>query len=669
MSEQLHEHEHEHEHACACCGGHEHEHEHGHEHEHEHHHEHGHEHGCGCGCGHDHHHGGEEPKSLLPLLISAILFFLGWLLPLLLEMPAFVQPIWMAAAAIWPLIPVLEEALEELKDRSMGENVLLVIAVIAAFAIGEFVDGTLVLLLFSLGEWLEDKAVDKSRDAVASLAAVTPDTARRLNADGTEEEIPATAVAVGDRLLVLPHSRVPVDCRVLEGSSEADTSALTGESQPEAVTAGSQLLSGTVNGNGTLTVEALHATEDSAAARILQMVEEASARKGQSEKFITRFARIYTPAVTGLAVLVAAVPPLLGAGAFTTWLYRALVFLVASCPCALVISIPLGFYAGIAASARRGVLLKGGKYVEKLAKVQAVAFDKTGTLTTGALTLDRVVPAPGTDAAAALAQAAALEQYSTHPLARAICEAAGTVPAAPEGLQELPGVGVAAGSVACGGLRLLEEKQIALASLPQEMQDASAFLVTDGAVTAAFFVKAQLQEGAAKTVAELGQLGVSRQVMLTGDRRAQADEVAAAVGLSDVRAELLPEDKLAAVQDLQQTGLTTAFVGDGINDAPVLAAADVGIAMGLGSPAAIETADAVLVSGGLSGLPGAVRLCRRVMRIVRENIVFALAVKAAVLVLAVCGFAPMWLAVFADMGVTLISVGNVLRLLAGQKQA
>ena len=360
----------------------------------------------------------------------------------------------------------------------------------------------------------------------------------------------------------------------------------------------------------------------------------------------------------------AALPSLLGVGTFTTWLYRALVFLVASCPCALVISIPLGFYAGIAASARRGVLLKGGKFVERLAKVQAVAYDKTGTLTTGALTLERVVPSPGTDAGEVLRQAAMLEQYSTHPLARAIVEAAGEIPPAPEGLRELPGIGVEAGEIACGGLRLLEEKGIALASLPTDMRDASAFLVTGGTVTAAFYVKAQLQEGAARTVTALGQLGVSRQVMLTGDRQAQANEVAAAVGLSEVRAELLPEDKLTAVQSLQREGLITAFVGDGINDAPVLTEADVGLAMGLGSPAAIETADAVLVSGGLSGLPGAVKLCRRVMRIVRENIVFALAVKAAVLVLAVCGFAPMWLAVFADMGVTLISVANVLRLLA-----
>lgn len=644
--------EHTYEHGCVCCGGH----ESADEHEHEH----------GCGCGHTHHHDDEEPKSLLPLIISAVVFFLGWLLPKLLEMPAFVQPIWMAAAAVWPLIPVLQEALEELKDHSMGENVLLVIAVVAAFVIGEYVDGTLVLLLFSLGEWLEDKAVDTSRNAVASLAAVTPDTARRLRSDGTEEEIPAADVAVGDRLLVLPHTRVAVDCRVLEGSSEADTSALTGESRPEPVEVGSELLSGTVNGSGTLTVEALRATEDSAAARILRMVEEASARKGQSEKFITRFARIYTPVVTGLAVVVAAVPPLLGLGAFTDWLYRALVFLVASCPCALVISIPLGFYAGIAASARRGVLLKGGKFVEKLAKVQAVAYDKTGTLTTGALTLDRVVPLSGVNAEEALRQAAMLEQYSTHPLARAIVEAAGGTAAAPEGLRELPGVGVEAGDMACGGLRLLETKKIALASLPAEMRDASAFLVENGTVTAAFYVKAQLQEGAAQTVTALTRLGVSRQVMLTGDRQAQADEAAAAVGLSEVRAELLPEDKLAAVQSLQQEGLITAFVGDGINDAPVLAEADVGLAMGLGSPAAIETADAVLVSGGLSGLPGAVKLCRRVMRIVRENIIFALAVKAAVLVLAVCGVAPMWLAVFADMGVTLISVANVLRLLAKQ---
>ena len=628
-----------------------------------------HRHDHACGCGHDH--GEEEPKSLLPLLISGVIFLVGWLLPRLLDMPDFVQPCWMAAAAIWPLLPVVQEALEELKNRSMGENTLLVIAVIAAFVIGESVDGTLVLLLFSLGEWLEDLAVGKSRDAVASLAAVTPDTARRLRPDGTEEEIPATDVATGDRLLVLPHSRVPVDCRVLEGASEVDTSALTGESEPVAVSAGSAILSGSVNGSGVLTVEALQVAADSAAARILQRVEEAASRKGRSEKFITRFARIYTPAVTGLAVLVATVPPLLGAGAFTVWLYRALMFLVAACPCALVISVPLGFYAGIAAAARQGVLLKGGTFVEKLASIRAVAFDKTGTLTTGALTLTQVIPAEGIDAAKALAQAAALEQYSTHPLARAICEAAPAVPDAPQGLQELPGIGVEAGtdggSVACGGWRLLEQKQIDLTSLPQAMQSGAAFLVENGRVSAAFHVQAQLQEGAAQTVANLRQLGITRRIMLTGDRREQAEEVAAAVGLEEVQAELLPEGKLTAVRGLQQEGLLTAFVGDGINDAPVLAAADVGIAMGLGSPAAIETADAVLVSGGLSRLPGAVKLCRRVMRIVRENIVFALTVKAAVLVLAVCGLAPMWLAVFADVGVSLISVANVLRLLAGHR--
>lgn len=665
-----HEHEHDHEHGCGCEHHHEHEHEHGHgcehHHEHEHEHEHGHEHGCGCGCGHDHE-GGEEGFPW-KLIVAAVLFLSGvivtkWLLPTL---PAWVAGVWMGAAAVLPLWPVLREAAEELRDRSLGENVLLVIAVVAAFAIGEWYEGTLVLLLFSLGELLEDKAMDYSRDKISSLAAVTPDSAVRLTADG-EETVPAEQVVVGDRLRVPPHTRVPADCVVLEGDSAVDASAITGESAPVSVTAGSRLMSGMLNGSGMLTVQVEHPASESAAARILQLVEDSVARKGQSEKFITRFARIYTPAVTAAAVLVAVVPPLFGGG-WTDWLYRALVFLVASCPCALVISIPLSFYAGIAAAARHGVLLKGGCFVETLAKVQAFAFDKTGTLTTGELRLAGTVTAAGVDEAQALSLAAALEQHSAHPVAHAICAAVAGGECALEEVAELPGIGVKAQwqghTVACGGLRLLQQAGIAPESLPAGMAEASAYLVQDGQVLAAFLTDFRLQEGAAELKEQLGKLGITRLEMLTGDRAAQAQAVAKAVGLTDaVHAELLPEDKLAEVKALQAEGLTTAFVGDGINDAPVLAAADVGIAMGLGSPAAIETADVVLVSGGLSRLAGAVRLCQRTVSTVHANIIFALGVKAAVLLLGVFGIAPMWLAVFADMGVTLIAVANSLRLL------
>ena len=663
-----HEHEHEHEHEHCCEHDHEHDHDHDHEHccGHDHGHEHHHEHGCGCGCGHDHGHGDEEDgkKAWIVLAISTVLFLSGWLVGKFFSLPETVMPIWMAVAALPPLIPVLKEAFEELReDHTMGENTLLVIAVVAAFAIGEWFEGTLVLLLFTLGERIEDLAMDRSRETISSVAAVSPDTAWILDEHGESTEIPAEQVKVGDRLLVMPHSRVPVDCTVIDGTSEVDTSALTGESAPVAAMGGSVLLSGSVNGSGTLTVQALRENSESAAARILQLVEESAARKGRSEKFITRFARLYTPIVTALAVLVAVLPPLISGGGWTTWLYRALVFLVASCPCALVISIPLGFYAGIAAAARQGMLIKGGCYVETLAKVRAAAFDKTGTLTTGTLTVADVATVDGVTREQALAAAAALEDKLSHPAARAICAAAGDgVRPDVTDLRELPGLGVTATveghAAACGGERLLKQLGVETA-----LPEATAYLVVDGKAVAAFVMEAQLQPGAKETIGALHDLGIDRLVMLTGDRQAEADRVAAQLSLgAEAYGGLLPEDKLHHVEELQKER-TTVFVGDGINDAPVLACADVGVAMGLGSAAAIETADAVLVSGGLSHLPDGIRLCRRTMLTVRENIVFALAVKALVLILAVCGIAPMWLAVFADMGVTILSVFNVLRLM------
>ncbi len=630
-------------------------HEHGgHEHR-----EHTHHDGDGCGCGHHH---GESHGAWCRLGVCIVVFIVGLAATSAFPLHWLVQPVWMAGA-IAPLVwSLIKEAGEELGERSIGENTLLLVAVVAAFAIGEWVEGAMVLLLFVLGENMEHKAMDYSRRTISSLAAMTPDTALRVEAGGEVTEISAAQVAVGDTLRIPPHSRVPVDCYVLVGESEVNTAALTGESLPVYCAVGNELLSGSVNGSGELTVKATRMNAESAAARIMHLVEEATAQKGRSERFITRFARIYTPAVMMGAILVAVLPPLCG-GAWSVWIYRALAFLVASCPCALVISIPLSFYAGIAAAARQGILLKGGSFVEALARVQAVGFDKTGTLTTDHLQLERITLANGAKRDTALHIAAALETGSAHPIAKALCAVAGKDLPAVTQKQELAGLGVrgviAGQDCACGGARLMERLGGSVAAFAPS----PAYVWCDGEVIAALTFSAAMQEGAASSVEALRELGVSHMAMLTGDRDTVAREVAATVGIDDVRGDLLPEDKLAAVRQWRAAGLTTVFVGDGINDAPVLAAADVGVAMGLGSPAAIETADAVLVSGGLTHLPRAVRICRHTVRTVRTNIAFALGVKVIALLLAVLGIAPMWLAVFADTGVTVLCVLNALRLL------
>ena len=623
-----------------------------------------------------------EEKVPIALLIAAALFVSGAVVCRLLSVPTALAAVWMAVAAALLLIPIAREAVEEWQARRMGENTLLIIATVAAFVIGEWTEAALVLVLFTLGEWLEDKATGYSRRTIASLAAVAPDVAWRVGESGRATKIPAAKIAAGDILRIPPHTLVPADCTVLEGESSADASALTGESEPLYVNAGTELLSGCMNGDGTLTVRAEKPAGESAAARIMRLVEDSAQSKGRSERFITRFAQWYTPIVTVMAVLVAVIPPLCIPGeVWQDWLYRALVFLVASCPCALVISIPLGFYAGIAAAARRGVLIKGSIHVETLAAVEVMAFDKTGTLTTGEVTLSEVICLdPNITSEQALMLAAALEGESSHPLARAIAEADASggelivdaqdapVREAPKltvtDRREIAGLGVSGtvrgAQILCGNKRLMEAEGVDTASLP----DAAAYLAVGGHVMAAFVTAEGLRDGVREVVEALQADSHLHLRILTGDREKEAAEVARAVGLvGNYKAGLLPEGKLDAVQEIQEDGWVTAFVGDGINDAPVLAAADVGIAMGFGSPAAIETADVVLMSDGLTRLPATLWLCRKVVRIVRENIAFALAVKAAVLVLAVFGFAPMWLAVFADMGVTMLSIFNSLRLL------
>ncbi len=543
----------------------------------------------------------------------------------------------------------------------IDETVLLAVAVVAAFCLGEFVEAAMVTILFSLGEFIEDIAVDASRRDIEKLAQIRPDTATIVK-DGIESVVPAESVKTGSIITVKPHERLPLDGIVTSGKSTLDTSALTGESLPVDISVGSEVMSGAINGNGLIEIRTTKEYGNSTASRILQLVEDAAARKGQKEKLITRFASIYTPIVIIIAAAIAFIPPLLGLGEFSEWIYRALVCLVASCPCAIVISVPLSYYSGIGAASKIGVLIKGGKYIEALAKADSFVFDKTGTLTSGKLEVESITVFGGHDKNEVLALAASCEKHSVHPVATAIKKKA-------EGLDlpqlsdysESAGHGTSAAyngkRLECGGIKILSDEQKKLAA------NASVFVVYDGELIGALSVSDSVRSESQEVISKLKKLGVKNTVMLTGDSKNNAEKVSEKLGLDKCYSNLLPNDKLDKVEEIKTQSKAVCFVGDGINDAPVLSASDCGIAMGLGSEAAIEASDAVLSSGNLVKLPDAVKLSRRVMRTVRTNIAFALTVKAAVIILAAFGFASMWMSVIADTGVSVACVLYAARLL------
>ena len=606
--------------------------------------------------------GGSWVKYLL--LGLAVAAFAAGLICSYAGVPTLVYALIFAVATLLGGYETLLKGINSLVHFQVDENLLMTIAVVAAFALGDYPEAAGVALLFCVGEMFEDRAVDRSRKDIEALAQIQPTEAAKYLPDGSTKVVPAEEVQVDDVIAVRPFERVPLDGVVLEGHSNVDTAALTGESVPLEAGKGTQLLSGMVNGETLLKVKVTSRFENSAASRIIAMVQDAASRKGSSEKFITRFARVYTPIVVVLAILLAVLPPLFGMGAFTEWLQRALVFLVASCPCALVISVPLGFFSGIGAASKRGVLVKGGKYVELLSKTDAAVFDKTGTITSGQLQVTEAISFDDSYTSDDLVKmAAAAERYSTHPIAQAICRAAGETGLTGEAYNERPGYGVEAKvggkQIAVGARRMLAQLGIDDASLP----DASVYVAVDGQVKGAIQVRDTLREDVADLTRDLKEQGVKRLVMLTGDAEPVAKEIAAQAGITEFHAGLLPQDKVRLMEEIRSQSGTTVFVGDGINDAPVLAAADVGVAMGLGSDAAIEAADVVLVENKPSRLAGAIQLFKKVMRVVRFNIVFALAVKAAVLVLAAFGMAPMWAAVLADTGVALLAVLNSARLL------
>lgn len=570
--------------------------------------------------------------------------------------------------------------------KVFDENFLMIVATVGAFAVGEYAEAVAVMLFYQVGEFFQNYAVNKSRRSIAALMDIRPETACVLTDDGEKTVFPEE-VEVGSTLVVRAGERVPIDSTVVDGEGWLNCSALTGESAPVAVGVGSVALSGAINLSSVIRVRTDKQYEDSTVAKILDLVENASAKKAKSENFITRFAAVYTPAVVACAALLAVLPPLFicmtSAAVWTEWVTRALTFLVVSCPCALVISVPLSFFGGIGAASRHGVLVKGGNYLELLSKADTLVFDKTGTVTKGSF---EVVAVTG-ERERVLTAAARAERFSAHPIARSVvaaAEAEGLIFGDDGSAEELAGRGVVAtvggAEIVCGNASLMEERGIAYEKAGGA-RGTVVYVAEDGVYLGSVEIADAIKDDSAAAVAELRSLGI-KTVMLTGDREAAARAVAEAVGVDEVRAELLPADKVAEVEKLIAAGENAnggeskrkgkaknrrgavAFVGDGINDAPVLSRADVGIAMGaIGSDAAIEAADVVLMNDRLTQIPFARRIARRTVGIVMQNIIFALAVKAAVLVLAACGIANMWLAVFADVGVAVLAILNAMRCL------
>ena len=653
-------HEHKHEHECEC---------HGHEHPHEQHHEHHHEHE------HHHHHHEEEEEGkgrLFKIVAAAVLLVAAVIVEKKTDWATWQYLLLFLVPYLIVGWDTLKEAAEGLfHGEALSEDFLMSIATLGALGIGfmpgaetQFPEAVFVMLFFQVGELFEEMAEGRSRKSISHLMDIRPDSAR-VERDGKWETVKPEEVAVGETILVQPGEKVPMDGVVLEGHSSLDTVALTGESVPRSIGEGDEILSGCVNLSGVLRIRTTKAFGESTAAKILDLVENAASAKSRSESFITKFARVYTPIVVALAVLVAVIPGLV-TGEWATWIYRGLMFLVVSCPCALVISVPLTFFGGLGGASRKGILIKGSNLVDTLSRVKTVVFDKTGTLTEGVFEVTAVHPEV-LDQKELLHLAAHVERHSTHPIAMALRNAypdeqdSCTV----EGMEETAGHGVVAKvngrRVAVGNSKLMEAEGAQWH--PCEQEGTIIHVAMDGEYLGHIVISDRIKADSAEGIRALKAAGIGRTVMLTGDQEAVAASVARTLGVDEYHAQLLPADKVSQVERLLKEG-TLAFVGDGINDAPVLTRADVGIAMGaLGSDAAIEAADVVLMDDKPSKIAAAIRIARRTLRIAKENIGFAIGVKVLVLVLAALGIATMWMAVFADVGVTVLAVLNAMRAL------
>lgn len=654
---------------CKCCNTHEHGHSHGHHHEHEHHHH------------HEHGDGGLRGKLLL---IAATVFLL--IAAVIVEHNTSLATWQLLLVYLVPYLLIghdtLGEALEGIAKGDMfNEDFLMSVATIGALCIGflpgaetQFPEAVFVMLFFQVGELFEGYAEGRSRESISHLMDIRPDVAN-VERDGTVESVKPEDVRVGETIVVCPGEKIPLDGIIVEGTTSLNTIALTGESCPREVEEKDEVVSGCINLTGVIRVKTTKTFGESTVSKIIRLVESADEKKSRSESFITRFAHVYTPIVVFAALALAFIPPFFSADgyatAFSTWLYRALIFLVVSCPCALVISVPLSFFGGIGAASRRGILIKGSGYMDTLANLGTVVFDKTGTLTHGEFAVEAVHPSDF-DEHELLHLAAHVEHFTTHPIGAALRNA---FPSEAidgckiEEVEEIAGRGIRAkvsGRTVCvGNGKMMED--IGLEAHNCHLAGTIIHVAVDGKYAGHIVINDKIKEDSAEAITSLKRLGVEKTVMLTGDREAVGKDVAERLGLDEYHAELLPADKVAHVERLireKAEGKSLAFVGDGINDAPVLKRADVGIAMGaLGSDAAIEAADVVLMDDKPSKISTAIDIARRTIHIARENVVFAIGVKVAVLLLATVGLGNMWMAVFADVGVTVLAVLNAMRTL------
>ena len=612
----------------------------------------------------------KQIQTLGRILAGAVLLLAAVLIPAdgILRLLLFLVPYLLAGGdVLWRAVRNI------LRGQVFDENFLMVVATIGAFCIGEYPEAVLVMVFYQVGEWFQGYAVGRSRASIAALMDIRPDHANVETPEGLRQVDPEE-VAVDDIIVVKAGERIPLDGTVLDGRTTVDTAALTGESMPRETGPGDSVISGCINIGGLLRVKVTKPYGESTVAKILDLVENSSSKKARAENFITRFARVYTPLVVMAAVLLAVLPPLLFQAAWSVWIQRALIFLVISCPCALVISIPLGFFGGIGGASRRGILIKGSNYLEALSRTEIVVFDKTGTLTKGTFTVTAVHPDVLPEERL-LELAALAESYSDHPISRSLREAYhGDIDTARvSDVEEIPGRGVTARVdgrlVHAGNGKLME--RIGIPYRDCHRTGTIVHVAVDGTYAGHVVIADEIKPDAAAAIAALKVQGVRKTVMLTGDQPAVGESVAKALGIDEVHSGLLPADKVDHVEQLlrEKNGRgTLAFVGDGINDAPVLSRADIGIAMGaLGSDAAIEAADIVLMDDKPSKIADAIRISRKTRRIVQENIVFALGVKLLVLILGACGVATMWEAVFADVGVSVLAIFNAMRALRVKK--
>lgn len=616
----------------------------------------------------EHDHALDENKSIRVILLSGVLLIVPWVL----EMPPFMDFGVYLMAYLAAGSAVLKKAGKNLlKGKVFDENFLMSIATLGAFAIGEYPEGVAVMLFYQVGEYFQGKAINQSRKSIASLMNIKPEYASVVSEQGIHTVNPGE-VEVGQQIIVKPGEKIPLDGHVVLGNSMVDTSALTGESMPREVMVESLVMSGSINQTGLLTIEVDKKYSDSTVSKILELVENASAKKAKTEQFITRFARYYTPVVVGIAAFIALVPPVLIQEAnFHEWIYRALIFLVISCPCALVISIPLGFFGGIGGASRKGILVKGGNYLEALNDVKTVIFDKTGTLTEGAFQVDEIYVADGFDEKEVLKKMALAEFYSNHPIAESIRRYYGENMDEKiiEDHKEIPGGGIMARisgeKIILGKSGFLKQHHI---SVKEYTQPGTVIHIAINSRYAGYVViRDQVKSDAEETIRGLKEAGIKRLIMLTGDQKAIADQIAHSIGIEEVYADLLPDDKMKITERImsESTGKGKVMVvGDGVNDAPVLARADIGVSMGgLGSDAAIEASDIVIMKDTPSSILDALQIAGKTHAIVWQNIMAALGIKAIVMVMGALGMATIWEAVFADVGVALLAIFNAMRVM------